>query len=365
MVTDDPIRLRAELQTFPPYIPGRAPADVSGLTPFRLSSNENHLDPLPAVLEQLARPGSGPTRYPDDAAVALRHRIGEVFGVSPDRTIVTTGASELLVAVTQITSDNRTEAIYPWPSFEMYPQVTGLAGAKRHAVPLLPDGRHDLQSMAEAVTDATGLVFLCSPNNPTGPVLTHAELTAFLARVPPHVVVALDEAYWEFANDPQAARGIELLDSHPNLVLMRTFSKAHGLAGMRVGYAIAHESVIEGLLKAVIPFGVTEVSQAAALVSLDHHDEVLTRAREIAAQRDAFADALRAQGWTVPQAQGNFVWLPLGEWSDAFEIAASRQSLAVRNLGAGVRISVGPQEALDRVLDVTSAFLEEHPDLPL
>ena len=144
MVTDDPIRLRAELQTFPPYIPGRAPADVAGLTPFRLSSNENHLDPLPAVLEQLARPGSGPTRYPDDAAVALRRRIGEVFGVSPERTIVTTGASELLVAVTQITSDNRTEAIYPWPSFEMYPQVTGLAGAKRHAVDLLPDGRHDL-----------------------------------------------------------------------------------------------------------------------------------------------------------------------------------------------------------------------------
>lgn len=363
MVTADPVRLRAELQTFPPYVPGRAPAEVAGLTPYRLSSNENHLDPLPAVLEAISRPGAAPTRYPDDAAVALRQRIGEVFGVSPDRTIVTTGASELLVAITQITSDIRTEAVYPWPSFEMYPQVTGLAGAKRHAVPLLPDGRHDLEAMARAVTGDTGIVFLCSPNNPTGPVLTHEELTSFLARVPSHVLVALDEAYWEFATDPRAARGIELLDEHPNLVLLRTFSKAHGLAGMRVGYAIAHEDVIAGLLKAVIPFGVTQVSQTAATISLDHHDEVLARARLIADQRDEFADALRAQGWTVPQAQGNFVWLPLGDLSDEFEIAASLQALAVRNLGDGVRISVGPQEGLERVLEVSAAFLRDHPRL--
>src|SRR5699024_1940177 len=150
--------------------------------------------------------GSGPTRYPDDAAVALRRRIGEEFGVSPDRTIVTTGASELLVAVTQITSDNRTVAIYPWPSFEMYPQVTAIARAKRPAVPRPPDGRPDPAALADAVTDATGLVLLCSPITPSGPVLPHAVLTAFLARVPPHVLVALDEAYWEFATVPQAAR---------------------------------------------------------------------------------------------------------------------------------------------------------------
>src|SRR5699024_8313437 len=159
------------------YVPGGAPAEVAGLTPYRLSSNENHLDPLPAVLEAICRPGAAPAQYPDDAAVALRQRIGEVFGASPDRTVVTTAASELLVAITQITSDIRTEAVYPWPSFEMYPQVTGLAGAKRHAVPLLADGRHDLAAMIGAVTDDTGIVFLCSPNNPTGPVLTHEELT--------------------------------------------------------------------------------------------------------------------------------------------------------------------------------------------
>jgi histidinol-phosphate aminotransferase len=336
---------------------------VAGLTPYRLSSNENHLDPLPAVLEALAQPGDLPTRYPDDAAVALRKRIGEVFGVSPDRTIVTAGASELLVALTQITSDNRTEAVYPWPSFEMYSQVTGLAGAKRHEVPLQADGRHDLAAMISAVTPATGIVFLCSPNNPTGPVLTHDELVGLLDAVPSHVLVVLDEAYWEFATDPQAARGIDLLDEHPNLVLARTFSKAHGLAGLRVGYAIAHEDVIAGLLKAVIPFGVTQPSQRAAAVSLDHHDEVLARAREIAAVRDDFAEALRDQGWTVPQAQGNFVWLPLGELSDDFELAASRQALSVRNLGAGVRISVGPDEALERVLELSRTFLAENPQL--
>ena len=161
----------------------------------------------------------------------------------------------------------------------------------------------------------------------------------------------------------QAARGLELLDDHPNLVLARTFSKAHGLAGLRVGYAIAHEDVIAGLLKAVIPFGVTQPSQRAAAVSLDHHDEVLARAKEIAAVRDDFAAALRDQGWTVPQAQGNFVWLPLGELSDAYELAASQQALAVRNLGAGVRISVGPDEALERVLELSRTFLADHPQL--
>ena len=363
MVTVDRTRLRAELQTFPPYVPGRAPEQVPGLTPYRLSSNENHLDPLPAVLESLAQPGDLPSRYPDDAAVALRARIGEVFGVVPERTIVTAGASELLVALTQITSDNRTEAVYPWPSFEMYPQVTGLAGAVRHEVPLLPDGQHDLDAMAAAVTDRTGIVFLCSPNNPTGPVLRHDEVARFLDAVPSHVLVVLDEAYWEFVTDPDAAHGMDLVDEYPNLVLARTFSKAHGLAGLRVGYAIAQEDVIEGLLKAVIPFGVTQPSQRAAAVSLDHHDEVLERARAIATVRDEVAAALRDQGWAVPQAQGNFVWLPLGELSAEFELAASRQALAVRNLDAGVRISMGPDEALERVLELSRVFLEEHPEL--
>lgn len=353
-------RLRQALATFPPYIPGKPPREVDGLTPYKLSSNENSLTPLPAVLEAMVSHAVDPARYPDDTAADLRTGLAERLGVSIDELIVTTGASELLVALTQITSDATTEAIYPWPSFEMYPQTTGLVGATRIEVPLRGDGTHDLDAMADAVTERTTLIILCSPNNPTGTTITDAELRAFLDRIPTRILIAFDEAYWEFATNPVAAHGLDLFEAYENLVLLRTFSKAHGLAGLRVGYAVAHPPVIAGLLKAVIPFGVTALSQAAALESLHHWDEVIDRAHGISAARDAFVAALRAQGWVVPDAQGNFVWLPLGELSGAFEDACVARALAVRNLDDGVRISIGEQAGLDRVLKVAAAFRAEH-----
>ncbi|WP_309133228.1 histidinol-phosphate transaminase [Brevibacterium sp.] len=352
--------LRAALETFPPYIPGKPPRRVEGLTPYKLSSNENFLDPLPDVLDTMVAHAKDPGQYPDDSAVALREGLAARLGVGVDELVVAAGASELLVALTQITSDATTEAIYPWPSFEMYPQTTGLVGAKRIEVPNRPDGAHDLEAMAAAITDRTRLIILCSPNNPTGPALGDRELRDFLTQVPGHILVGLDEAYWEFANADGVARGLDIYADHANVVLLRTFSKAHGLAGLRVGYAVARESVIAGLRKAVIPFGVTALSQAAALTSLEHWDEVLERAAGIAATRDSFAQALRDQGWDVPQAQGNFVWLPLGELSEAFEDACVEQAVAVRNLEHGVRISIGEQPGLDRVLDIAAAFRAEH-----
>lgn len=355
-------QLRASLETFPPYVPGKAPKRIDGLTPFKLSSNENYLEPLPPVIDAMAAHAKNPALYPDDAALALRTELAERLGVRVEELIVTTGASELLVALTQITSDATTEAIYPWPSFEMYPQTTGLAGAKRVEVPVRDDGRHDLDAMAAAITDKTSLIILCSPNNPTGPALRDDEVRRFLTQVPDHVLVALDEAYWEFATAEGVVGGVDLVADHPNVVLVRTFSKAHALAGLRVGYALAHEAVIKGLFKAVIPFGVTDMSQAAALESLRHSEEVDVRAKEIASVRDDFAHALRNQGWDVPEAQGNFVWLPLGELSSAFEDACVEQAVAVRNLGDGVRISIGQQEGLDRVLAVASVFRSEHFD---
>ena len=353
-------KLRAALGTFPPYVPGKAPKRVEGLAPFKLSSNENSLEPLPAVIETMVAHAKDPAHYPDDAALALRTELAKRLDVSIEELVVTTGASELLVALTQITSDSTTEAIYPWPSFEMYPQTTGLAGSKRIEVPLREDGRHDLDAMAAAITERTSLIILCSPNNPTGPALRDDEVREFLTHVPSNVLVALDEAYWEFATVEGVVRGVELVADHSNVVLVRTFSKAHGLAGLRVGYALADETVIQGLLKAVIPFGVTDISQAAALESLRHSDEVDVRAKEIAAVRDDFVHALRDQGWDMPEAQGNFVWLPLAELSSAFEDACVDQAVAVRNLGDGVRISIGEQEGLDRVLAVASAFRSQH-----
>lgn len=358
--TDAGPRLRAALETFPPYVPGKPPRRVEGLIPFKLSSNENHLSPLPEVLEAMVEHAKNPALYPDDAALSLREGLADRLGVAMSELVVTTGASELIVALTQITSDATTEVIYPWPSFEMYPQTTGLAGAKRIEVPLTDDGRHDLDAMAAAITEATSLIILCSPNNPTGPALRHEEVRSFLAQVPAHVLVALDEAYWEFATADDLARGLDLVAEFPNVVLLRTFSKAHGLAGLRVGYAVARAPVIQALLKAVIPFGVTDMSQAAALESLRHWDAVIDRAQEIARVRDDFAEALRAQGWPVPEAEANFVWLPLGQLSSAFEDACVERAVAVRNLGAGVRISIGETEALDRVLEIAADFRAEH-----
>lgn len=374
MVTVDRTRLRAELQTFPPYIPGRAPQEVPGLTPYRLSSNENHLDPLPAVLESLAQPGELPSRYPDDAAVALRARIGEVFGVPPERTIVTAGASELLVALTQITSDNRTEAVYPWPSFEMYPQLSSFSGATQIAVPLTADGRHDLPAMAQAITDATGLVLLCSPNNPTGAVLGQAEFASFMSQVPEDIIVVLDEAYIEFADGSEAVGALRTADGHPdapvdmgqaldtysNLAVLRTFSKAHGLAGLRVGYTVAHPTIIHEMRKSIAPFSVGAAGQAAGLVSLALRDEVHVRAKAVGATRDDLAVRLRELGIDVPPSGGNFVWLPFSEHdAHAFAEACLARGLAVRDLGRGIRVTVGPDEAMDRLVDIAARFMED------
>ncbi len=252
------------------------------------------------------------------------------------------------------------EVVYPWPSFEMYPQVSGLNGAVQKAIGLTTDSRHDLTAMVEAITPHTRLVLLCSPNNPTGTSLRATEFEAFMAQVPSDVLVVLDEAYWEFNTVPDAVDGLAALKDHENLVLVRTFSKAHGLAGLRIGYAVAQPEVIAGIGKAIIPFGVTQASQDAALASLHHVDDVMDRVRTIAAARDNFADALRAQGWDVPEAQANFVWLALQDLSTTFEDACVEQSLAVRNLTDGVRISIGPAESMDRILNVTDEFRKRH-----
>lgn len=364
MISPDPAdhlvstpRLRSALETFPPYIPGKPPRRVEGLKPFKLSSNENHLTPLPAVLETMTAHAKDPALYPDDAALALRTELSERLGVDRDELIVTTGASELLVALTQITSDAGTEAIYPWPSFEMYPQITGLAGAKRSEVPLTADGRHDLAAMAAAITDRTSLIILCSPNNPTGPALRDDEVRSFLARVPEHVLVAVDEAYWEFATAEGVVDGLGLVADFPNVVLLRTFSKAHGLAGLRVGYSLSQPEVTASLRKVATTFAVTEMAQTAAIASLDHLEQVQERVQRIVDERERVLARLAELGWDVPQTRANFVWLPLGEDARRFAEACAQQALSVRAFdGDGVRVSIDVPQANDRFLEICSNF---------
>lgn len=350
---------RSAVDAVPNYKPGKQPSTIPGLEPYKLSSNEHYLTPLSAVTEAMAQPVN-PAGYPDPAATVLVSELSQYLQVPADHVLVGAGASELLSALAHVTLETGDEVIYPWPSFELYPQATALNAAIQRPIGLTETFEHDLPAMAAAITDRTRLVLLCSPNNPTGPTISAEDFDAFMAQVPSDVLVALDEAYWEFATDPVAVKGLEALAKYDNLVLIRTFSKAHGLAGLRVGYAVAQPAIIAGLSKALIPFGVTHPSQQAARASLANIDQVMQRAQTIATARDAFADALRAQGWDVPQAQANFVWLPLGDLSTAFEDACVAQSLAVRNLGSGVRISIGPAEAMQRVLEVAGAFRQRH-----
>ena len=223
-------------------------------------------------------------------------------------------------------------------------------------VALTETHEHDLSAMAEAITEQTRLVLLCSPNNPTGTSIKQVAFEAFMQRVPSDVLVVIDEAYWEFSTDVDALDGLAAAKTYDNVVLVRTFSKAHGLAGFRVGYAVAQPFVIAALRKAILPFSVSQLSQNVAAASLQQTDVVHARAKSVAVARDEFITALRAQGWEVPDAHANFVWLPLGDLAEAFVDACIAQALAVRKLTGGVRISMGEPEAMRRVLNVADKF---------
>jgi histidinol-phosphate aminotransferase len=224
-------------------------------------------------------------------------------------------------------------------------------------VPVLPDGRHDLDAMAAAITDRTKIVLVCTPNNPTGPAVTQAELDAFLARVPPHVLVVVDEAYVEFVRMADPVDGIATYRAHENVVVTRTFSKAYGLAGFRVGYAIAPEPIAAALRAVSLPFGVSTVAQAAAIASLEREAELLERVSALVAERSRVLAGVRAAGWDVPEPQGNFLWFQLGARTADFAAAADELGIVVRPFaGEGARVSIGEVEANDRVVALAESF---------
>lgn len=350
---------RDALDAVPNYKPGKQPAVVPGMTPYKLSSNELHLPPLPEVLDAMATIPN-PAGYPDPTASALIAGLSEYLDVPSDHITVGAGASEIISALARVTTEAGIETVYPWPSFELYPQTAALNGGVLKPVALTETHEHDLSAMADAITEQTRLVILCSPNNPTGTSIKQDAFETFMERVPSDVLVVIDEAYWEFCTDPDALDGLAAAKAYDNVVLVRTFSKAHGLAGFRVGYAVAQAQVIAALRKAILPFSVSQLNQNVAVASLQQVDVVHARAKSVAAARDEFITALRAQGWDVPDAHANFVWLPLGDLAEAFEDACIAQALAVRKLTGGVRISMGEPEAMKRVLRVAEGFRRNH-----
>ncbi|MFE6482261.1 histidinol-phosphate transaminase [Streptomyces sp. NPDC057757] len=352
-------KLRAELEGIPTYKPGK-PAAAGGGVAYKLSSNENPYPPLPGVMESVAAAAASFNRYPDMACTGLMNELSERFAVPLSDLATGTGSVGVAQQLVQATSGPGDEIIYAWRSFEAYPIIAQISGATSVRVPLTPGEVHDLDAMADAITDRTRLIFVCNPNNPTGTVVRRAELERFLDRVPSDVLVVLDEAYREFIRDVEVPDGVLLYRDRPNVCVLRTFSKAYGLAGLRVGFAIAHEPVAAALRKTAVPFGVSQLAQDAAVASLRAEDELLGRVGSLVSERLRVVEALRGQGWTVPETQANFVWLRLGERTLDFAAACEQAGVVVRPfVGEGVRVTIGETEANDIFLKATEGFRRE------
>lgn len=349
-----PVRLRPEIVALPAYKQGRQ-ANASA---FKLSSNENPFPVHPAVMAAIA--GATPNRYPDATALTVRERLAERHGVSPDEVIVGAGSVSILLQLIQAACGSGDEAIYAWRSFEAYPLLTTIAGATAVPVPLTDDFRHDLAAMAAAITDRTRILLVCSPNNPTGTTVSADEFAAFMKVVPRDLLVVLDEAYAEFVRDQAAVNGDRLIGRYPNLVILRTFSKAYGLAGLRVGYAVGERAVIDAARSTQIPLSVTEVSQRAVLAALDHEAELLAQLDELVARRNRVEQALREQGWAVPPSEGNFVWLPTGERTAEVAERFEKAGIIGRTFaGDGIRISVAEHESVPILLRVAGEVVRD------
>ncbi|GAA2182279.1 histidinol-phosphate transaminase [Brooklawnia cerclae] len=341
--------LRATLTQLPDYVPGRRASEPHIA---RLASNESHYGPLPSVREVVLAASEQLNRYPDNSAGDLRRRIATQFGVNADEIAVGTGSIGVLQQILAAMCDAGDEVVFAWRSFEAYPTLTALAGASAIRVPLGADEGHVLPAMAAAVTDRTRVVLICSPNNPTGTRVPTEDLERFLDAVPARVLVVVDEAYTEFADF--GTDSISLFRSHPNVALLRTFSKAYGLAGLRVGYAIAHSELAAGLRRAALPFGVSALAQRAAIASLDAEEEIEARVAAVVAERRRIIDRLRGAGWSITESQANFVWLRLDDSHRERIVAAfDAQDVIVRGYaGDGVRITLADPATNDRVLAV-------------
>lgn len=348
------VRLRPVLASLPAYVPGRT---VPGA--IKLASNETPYPPLPHVIERITEAAGEVNRYPDNGAVALTAALADKYGVDAACVAVGCGSVSLCTQLVQSVADAGEGVLYAWRSFEAYPIITAVSGATSVRVPLR-DHVHDLDAMADAVTDTTRLVFVCNPNNPTGTAVRRDELVDFLRRVPEHVVVALDEAYREFVTDDAVPDGLSLLDEHPNLIVLRTFSKAYGLAGLRVGYAIAADPALAAALRQTqVPFAVSTIAQQAALASLEPESEkqLLARVGDIVTERSRVYDALREQGYDVPPSQANFLWLPLGAATGDWAAGCEREKVIVRPFaGDGVRVTIGDRAENDRLLAAAAAL---------
>lgn len=352
---------RADLGSLPSYVPGRSPADVArelGLPEaIKLASNEVPYGPLPGVVEAVTEAARTAHRYPDMGVLELRRALADRYGVTVDRIATGCGSVALCEHLAQAACLPGDEVVYAWRSFEAYPIIVAVSGASSERVPNTAGHGHDLPAMAAAITEQTRMIFLCNPNNPTGTALRRTEIDRFLARVPDDVLVVFDEAYREFVTDPDVPDALASYGDRPNVAVVRTFSKAWGMAGLRMGFLVAQPAVAAAVRKVVTPFSSSAVAQAAAVAALRQGDEVRRRCDLVVAERERVTAVLRELVPDVPDSQANFVWLPLGGRSAAFGAACEAHGVIVRPFaGDGVRVTIGTAEENDAFLAAAQKF---------
>ena len=335
---------------------GQAPEAIASGEIAQLASNESPFPPHPAVVETIRAAATAMNRYPDPDATLLRRRIAERHETEPGRIAVGNGSCEILLAAAEALCEPGAEIVYAWPSFSMYPYLAALTGAREIRVPLAEGDVHDLEAMAAEVNAATQLVVVCNPNNPTGTHLPAAEVAAFCERIPAHVTIALDEAYVEFQTNDDPDAGVDLLADFPNLVVLRTFSKCYGLAGLRVGYALGPAKFRAAVDAVRQPFSVNALAQAAAAEAVLHQDDVTRRVESTIVERIRVEEGLREIGLRTTETQANFSWVDLGDAVEAEVVAGlAERAIAVRPgtpLGdpGHIRVTYGTAAENDRFL---------------
>ncbi len=331
-----------------------------------LASNESPFAPLPAVREAIERSLGTLNRYPDPSNAKLKSRLSERYEIPASRIAIGNGSCDVLLAAGEALLEPGAEVLYAWPSFSVYPHLAAASGARAVTVGLDERECHDLPAMLREITVATRLVIVCNPNNPTSTALPLAEIAAFIEEVPPQVCVILDEAYCEYnlLEDPDAS--LDLLRRHPNLVLLRTFSKVYGLCGLRVGFALCGSEALPRALDQVRqPFFCNALAQAAALEALAHQDAVIDRVTRTVAERISVDERLRALGLSPAESQANFCWVGLGPERDEQQIMDGlrergvlvRAGSALGSERPALRVTYGLPEENRRFLDALGELL--------
>ena len=347
-----------------PVYPAASTYEFGG-TLVKLASNETPFAPHPQVLEAVEAAMRSLNRYPDPGKTALRKALADRFGVAAARIAIGNGSCELLLSAAETLLEPGAEIVYAWPSFSMYPHLAAASGARAVEVPLDDEGLHDLDAMAAEVNHATRMVIVCNPNNPTATSLPVEALDSFVGSLPRHVAVFLDEAYVEFSTMQDPDESLDLLKKHPNLIVLRTFSKVYGLCGLRVGYALGPEDFRSAVDRVRQPFSVNSLALAAAVEALRHQDEVAVRVERTAIERLHVEEELGDRGLATTDSEANFSWVSLGDRDEAAVLdGLARRGVIVRggtDLGSAghLRVTYGTRQENDRFLSALDEVLAE------